>query len=364
MHTPPSDKVSSRAAPCAGLRIAIALFVCALLLAGCRTPPPPPLEPVFYPQAPEAPRFQYLTTISSPDDVVRKPSPFATFIFGPAPRSASLVKPYGLALRDGKLYVSDSFNGTIHIADLRNGKWDYFQPSGRGRLRKNIGLAVDDDGTLYVGDTLRGQVIVYDPAGKCVGEIGKPGELKPTALEIVSNRLYVADMISRHVQVYDKHSRTAVASVPNATVTNVEEVLYQPMGLARDPAGRLFVSDAGAFRIQVYGPDGGYLRTIGAHGDAPGQFVRNKGLALDRKCRLYSVDAEFQIIQLFDDQDRLLMYFGDPDAGARGRMQLPADVIVNYDDVDLFRKYVAPGYDIEFVVLVSNLYGSGKVGVY
>lgn len=346
--------------------LAVGFLVSGLLLsAGCRTSPlPAPHEPVFYPPAPEPPRFQYLTSISSPADVIPGPSPLMTFLFGPPPRPAALVKPYGLAAKNGKLYVSDSFNGTIHIADLRNHTWEYFKPTGRGRLRKNIGVAVDDDGTLYVSDTVRGQVIVFNAAGKCVGEIGKPGELKPTALELSTNGLYVADMLSRRVLLYDKNSHAVLDAVPRAGVTNAEEVLYQPMGLARDPEGRLFVSDAGAFRIQVYGPDGGYLRTIGMHGDAPGQFVRNKGLALDRDRRLYSVDAGFQIIQLFDDQARMLMYFGEPDAGAEGQMQLPADVVIDYDDTAFFRKFVAPGHDIEFVVLVSNQYGSGKIGVY
>ena len=135
------------------------------------------------------------------------------------------------------------------------------------------------------------------------------------------------------------------------------------MGLARDPAGHLYVSDVGAFRIQVYNPDGSFLRTIGKHGDSPGEFVRNKGIALDRENRLYSIDAGFQILQLFDAQDHMLMYFGEPDE-AEGQMLLPADVIVDYDHNDVFQKFVAPGYGLEFVVLVSNQYGDRKINVY
>ncbi len=342
---------------------AAALLV--LLANGCRTPPPPVQRDIlFYPPPPEQPRFQYLTSISSPADVLARPSALMKFIFGPSPRLPAIMKPYGLVLKNGKLYVSDTVNGTIHIADLRRKTWEYFQPTRSGRLRKNIGLAVDDDGTMYVSDTLRGQVVIFNSANKFIGELGRPGELKPTAMEIAGNRLYVADMKGRRVVVYDKTSRAAVESIPRAGVTNESEILYQPVGLARDSEGRLFVSDAGSFRIQVYRPDGGYLRTIGRQGDSPGDFVRNKCLALDRMNRLYVVDSAPQIVQLFDAQDRLLMYFGDPDSGEEGEMQLPADVFIDYDHIDLFKKYVAPGYDIEFIVLVSNQFGDRKVTVY
>ncbi|MEI6564033.1 MAG: 6-bladed beta-propeller, partial [bacterium] len=303
------------------------------------------------------------TSISSPADVMPGQSALMTFLFGPPPPPMPIAKPYGLALKNGKLYISDTFNGTIHIADLRQKTWDYFHPKGAGKLRKNIGVFVDNDGTLYVSDTQRGQVVIFDAAGKYTGELGHPGELKPTAIEIADNRLYIADMKSQHVLIYDKSSHAMLESIPKPGVTNESERLFQPVGLARDQEGRLYVSDIGAFRIQVYNADGSYLRTIGRHGDSPGEFVRNKGIALDREHRLYSVDAGFQILQLFDAQDRILMYFGEPDE-AEGQMFLPADVIVDYDNVDLFRKYAAPGYGLEFIVLVSNQYGDRKINVY
>jgi hypothetical protein len=45
-------------------------------------------------------------------------------------------------------------------------------------------------------------------------------------------------------------------------------------------------------------------------------------------------------------------------------MNLPAKIILDYNNVDLFRKYAVPGADIEFLVLVSNQYGPNKISVY
>jgi hypothetical protein len=45
-------------------------------------------------------------------------------------------------------------------------------------------------------------------------------------------------------------------------------------------------------------------------------------------------------------------------------MNLPAKIILDYDNVELFRKYAVKGADVQFLVLVSNQYGLDKVNVY
>lgn len=344
-------------------RLAAALAGFGLLLAGCQTPVVKPAAPTFYPPPPAAPRFQYLTSISSPADVMPGQSALATFLFGPAPAPVRIGKPYGLALKHGKLYVSDTATATIHIADLRQHTWSYLQPEGAGRLRKNIGVAVHDDGTLFVSDTMRGQVVIYDAAQRHVGVLGEPGELKPAGLEVAGDQLYVTDMKGQRVVVYDVKTRAALRDIP-AGATNDAERLFQPVGVAVDAEGRVYVSDVGAFHIQVYDAAGRHLRSISRHGDGVGEFVRNKGIALDRANRLYAVDAGFKLVQLYDEQDRLLLYFGDPEAGEAGRMDLPADILVDYDHVDLFQKFAAPGRELEFIVMVSNQFGDHKITVY
>ena len=72
----------------------------------------------------------------------------------------------------------------------------------------------------------------------------------------------------------------------------------EPQGLAVDKAGRVYVADAGASRVEVYdsGEAGnGYLRTIGE-----GKLVRPVGVWIDNRDRLYVADAGRDMVVQFE----------------------------------------------------------------
>jgi hypothetical protein len=69
------------------------------------------------------------------------------------------------------------------------------------------------------------------------------------------------------------------------------------------------------------------------------------------------------VVKIYNEQAQLLLFFGLP-GNAPGTMNLPATVVLDYDNVDLFRKYAVQGANIEFLVLVSNQYGPNKISVY
>jgi len=145
--------------------------------------------------------------------------------------------------------------------------------------------------------------------------------------------------------------------------TNQLHALFTPTNLALDSKGRLYVSDSGAFHVQLYDKDGTFLRSVGGIGDSTGQFARVKGVAVDRDDRLYAVDALSQVTQVFDDQGRLLTWFAQP--GSAGLVQnLPSKVVVDYDDVDFFQSYAAPNFKVEHLVIVINQIGPNKVSIF
>jgi hypothetical protein len=75
------------------------------------------------------------------------------------------------------------------------------------------------------------------------------------------------------------------------------------------------------------------------------------------------VDAATQVVQIFDAEGRLLLFFGEPQGKAPG-LDLPAKVAIDYDHAELFAKYAAPGFKVEYLVLVTNQYGDRKLSVF
>lgn len=331
--------------------------------AGCATSPPEETRvPVFYPSGPEMPRLQFLASYSTERDLKPPVNRFLTFLVGPPLPGTPLAKPYGMALNGGKLYACDTVRRSIAVFDLDKRRLRHWTPAGEGRLDTPINLAMDEDGPVYVADAGRGQVLTYGPDGRYLGALDRPGGMKPTDVALAGNRVYVADVLNHCVRVYDRETGEAVFTIPRDGAAEPAR-LFSPTNLDLHADHGLYVSDGGAFRVQQYDLDGNYLRTIGEHGDGPGQFARPKGVAVDRHGVLYVVDAAMQVVQMFDTEGRLLMYFGHPD-GADPALNLPAGVHLDYEHVDRFRGLADPDFELDYLVLVSSQYGERKINIF
>jgi Dolichyl-phosphate-mannose-protein mannosyltransferase/PA14 domain len=121
-------------------------------------------------------------------------------------------------------------------------------------------LATDQAGNLYMADTGRDRVLVFDPKGRQVRSIGEPG--------------------------------------------NALGQLKQPMALAFGPDGALFVSDWENSRIQRFSPDD--FRTTDAW-QVPSHAW---GLAVDRLGRVYAPDTDRRLVRLYGADGQLLTEIG------------------------------------------------------
>ena len=122
-------------------------------------------------------------------------------------------------------------------------KEDYYFPKGTS------GLAVDDDGNLFVSDWTNARVQMYDQNGKFVRTIGRkgqgPGEFRyPGRLQIDgSGRLCVFDM--RAIQIFDKAGRF-VEKIPSMAVNDPFLLFFRRgllEGIYRRKAGGLHGGD-------------------------------------------------------------------------------------------------------------------------
>jgi DNA-binding beta-propeller fold protein YncE len=333
------------------------------LAAGCATKKPVPTNYYFFPPAPDEPRIQYLMSYGAESDL-GGPGKFSSFVVGEEKVYRPIWKPYGLAINQGRIYVCDTQAGNVTIADLAKRKMRILKPEGQAAMKIPISVAVDKDGTCYVTDTGRGQLLIYDQKGNLVDAVGKKDEMKPCGLALSGDKLYLTDLKNHCVRVYNKGRREVVLTIPRNDNTNEQAKLFQPTNVAVDKNGRICVSDSGGFAVKVYEANGNYVRTIGELGVTPGQFALPKGIGVDREGRIYVIDAAAPVVQIFDSEGKLLMYFGEPKSSGDAGLYLPAGLVVDYDNVGLFQKYVAPGYKLEYLILLTNQVGPHKVSVF
>ena len=315
---------------------------------------------VIYPPPPDTTRIQFLTSFSSSLDITGQRKGLSKFVLGKKEPSP-IVKPYGLALHKGVMFVCDaSINGLERI-DLNTNHFEYFIPKGRGQLKSPSNCAIDTGGTLYVADAGRKQVVIFGKNGEYVDAIGETKDFKPTDVALTSDKIWIPDASNRKINVYDKSTKKLLFAFPDSTLEG-DGHLFQPINICIG-TDRVYVTDFGDFKIKSYTLTGTFISAMGSFGNTPGQFVRPKGISVDKDGILYAVDAGFDNVQMFNKQGQMLMFFGGPYKG-KGDLWLPAKVQVDYDNLSLFEKFVDPAFKLKYIILVTNQYGPDKINVY
>ena len=227
------------------------------------------------------------------------------FLTGIKPPPKHIAEPMGIAVSDDgqQLYVSN-FRGYVFAFDFANQTFTKIEP-----LAYPTGLALDSEGHLHVVEQGKSQISVFDATGKKLRTYMHPDLVRPTGIAIdrVRNITYVAD--TGHSEKSDK------ATGHNIKVFNQSGELIGTIGkergdgpgqftfptyLALDAKGNLYVTDTLNARIQVFGPNREYIRSIGQRGNAWGMFDKPKGIALDTFGNVYVADSGWSNVQIFN----------------------------------------------------------------
>jgi DNA-binding beta-propeller fold protein YncE len=303
----------------------------------------PSLRLLVWPPPPDQARVRYLTSYHGVGDFkTKKPGRWKTLLLGdedPTQRpSEVMVKPYGIAVsNDGRVFVSDTAARRVFTFDPDAKTVTFVGESGTGKLTKPIGVAIDDDGKVFVADATLNRVFAYGPDGALALAIGHEDELKaPSGLaaDRVNKRIYVADAALHHIVCYSTVDGAAIRTIGER---GAEPGKFNfPTNLFVDAKGQLYVTDTLNFRVQVFDADGKLLRIFGTQGDTGGSFNRPKGVGVDSDGHIYVADTSFNNFQVFDPEGHLLLYVGS--AGHEpGEFYLPAGLYVDALD----RIYVA-----------------------
>jgi len=349
----------------------------------------------YYPPAPHAPRVQYLRSFAGGPDFAGPGGGFWRILFGGSTGAREpLVKPYGLAAADGRLYVCDTSRGDVFVFDFAGRSFDRF-PHPDVALAKPIAVCVAD-GNVLICDVGLGAVLEFTPEGRLLGsvdlatmrqartadsqrssdgktadsEVGRSGKMNAAVPEgfrpvgirrAADGTALVLNSAAHRVEVLDLSSGRQVGGWSGPG--NGPGQLYFPTALTQGPDGTVWVADRLNRRVTSFAPDGRVLSAFGDAGDQPGYLSQPRGLAVDDHGVVYEVDAGLPGVQLFDAAGEYLMGFGYPgDDGPQ--LSLPAGICLDRSSLPYFADWIRPGFEAEYLIFVAEQVGPKKIHVY
>jgi DNA-binding beta-propeller fold protein YncE len=235
---------------------------------------------------------------------------------GSGPRAlgdGQFYEPWGVAVDDeGRIYVADTWNGRIQVFDA-NGEflrsWGFFG-STNGELGDPYalfgprGLAIDNAGNLLVADTGNKRIITFTPDGTLVNQVGGGGVIlgrfeEPVgiAVDAADGSIYVADAWNQRIQKLD----AALQPLAEWPVPGWEsrEIFHKPY-LAVAANGDVYASDPQQYRIMVYDRNGQLKAAFGDFGPEMNRFGLPVGVAYD--------PANNQVLVADSDNNRVMVF--------------------------------------------------------
>lgn len=188
--------------------------------------------------------------------------------------------------------------------------------AGRGQFNDPRGIAADiTSGNVYVVDMGNDRVESFGPDGAFVGSWGGVDSpisfgstdqgLGPTGIAVgFDGLIYVADTWNHRVVVLNSMGENmrvfgAFGDTGDAPESStLEGQFFGPRAIAVT-GDEVFVVDTGNERVQVFAPDGTFLRSWGGYGNGPTQFVEPVGIAIGPDGRVYVADSGNARISIF-----------------------------------------------------------------
>lgn len=324
------------------------IFLGATLVAPCafaqagrkKKPAPKSTQPpdLVWPLPPEQPRIRYLHSISGSKDVEPpKKKGWLEKIINEqeTDTSVGLDRPAGIAVDSkDRIYVADTLKGAVFVFDLEKKTMNLLGAEGRGKLASPFGVAIDAADNVYVSDVRQKAVNVYDAQWNLTASIRKIGSTvltNPTGLAVdpVNNRLLIVDTQAHSVAAATLGKFDQGASFGKRGEEDDE--FNFPTYAAVDKQGRIYVTDTMNFCVKVFDRDFKFVRRIGEHGIGVGMFDRPKGVALDSQGNIYVADTSFSNFQIFNQEGRTLLFIGafgeEP-----GSFRLPSAIFIDRKD--------------------------------
>jgi outer membrane protein assembly factor BamB len=205
---------------------------------------------------------------------------------------------------DGNAYVLDIGNRRVQVFDPERHfvrEWGTFG-SENGQFVSPYGITIDADGSIYVSDYGREDVQKFAPDGTWLLTFGGHGSgdgqlsFQAGVNAAPDGTIWVGDFGNARVQQFTSDGEY----LTQWSGGELEDERLKGPGVAvADADGWLYVADTVGHKVVVRSPAGELAAIVGEQGTEPGQFGDPVGIALDGAGGIYVSDASLGRVQKF-----------------------------------------------------------------
>ncbi len=286
---------------------------------------------LVWPSPPDPARIEFVAAVTNAKELGLEKGFFSKifdFVFGE--EDPVLSSPFGIHADARRVYTTDIYAKALYIFDKKKDKLTIVNGSKSEPFLYPIDVVTDTKGNIYVSDSVRAKVYVFDDDGDFSHTIAPKALQRPVGIAISADGrwLYIVDAVSSQI-----HVTTLKGNFLNSIGTNGNgpAEFNRPTYIDVGKDGKIYVTDSMNHRIQILDKNGKYLHSFGKLSDNIGGFGSPRGIALDSDENIYVSDTLYNVIQIFNPKGELLMLFGTY-GSSRGEFALPEDIAILPDN--------------------------------
>jgi PKD repeat protein len=248
--------------------------------------------------------------------------------------------PEGIDNYDTSIYVADQNNSRVEKFTLTGSFQAKYGPSFPDGEQFNhpAGLFCDVGNLLfYVADkdnnrikklNLSGSLLAsWGTSGSGDGQLNHPFSVAKMPASVsggYASKVYVTDSGNNRVQIFST-AGTFYNGWGSEGSQNGQ--FDSPRGIAIGSTGYVYVADYNNNRVQKFNPDGTFVSAWGSHGSGNGQFNGPYYIALDKDGAVYVTDSGNHRVQKFDSNGGFIGAWGTYGAGD-GQFNTPKGICI------------------------------------
>ena len=330
-------------------RICLGMIVC-LLFSGCgagsvQYPFQMPgyvstdADVILWPSPPAVPRYAFIGHLYGESNSVPTNQDRSTWsgilaaVTGSDAENVTLVnlaQPQQIASdNNGRIYVADTGRQAIFVFDEVAGEFFIWNETSLNiPFLSPVGV-INAANSIWVTDSELSLVYRLSDNGELIDTVGKGVVNRPTGItyDPDADRIFVSDTADDNIKVFSTNGELidiwGAAGAKNGELNSPTYIAYRQ--------GKLYIGASLNARIQIFDDTGQYLQTLGQRGLYVGNLSRPKGVALDSDGNIYVAESYYDHVIIYDKDGNLLMSLGGSGFDA-GQFSQPTGLWVDSHD--------------------------------